>query len=84
MSHDQDGRTVHHDGTDYRILHNGPLGWGIYTGPNLDMVPAEGGGFAIGFDSASDAEAALTGTQPASQPTPEPTSGNIDDDADGM
>jgi hypothetical protein len=35
--------------------------WCIFAGPNLDMVPVEGGGFAIGFATADDAIGALIG-----------------------
>ena len=72
-------RTVQHNGTDYRVIHNETTGWGVHTGENLDLVPFAGGGYAHGFASADDAISAITG-----QRTDEPTSTNTDTDVDGM
>jgi hypothetical protein len=33
-----DGYTVHRDGTNYRVLPNDAMGWGVFTGDRLDMV----------------------------------------------
>jgi hypothetical protein len=55
------GFTVTKDGTEYRVLDSDVFGWTICTGPNLDFVPTEQGGFAIGFPEADDAIRALIG-----------------------
>lgn len=54
------GYTVTAGGTRYRVLPSQTLGWGIYTGPNLDLLPAPGG-FAIGYQTADDAIGDLLG-----------------------
>jgi hypothetical protein len=43
-----DGYTVHRDGTDYRVLPNDAMGWGVFTGHHLNMV-------GIGWTSAEAA-----------------------------
>jgi len=55
------GYTIDLNGTVYHVLHAKWCGWGIYTGPNLDMVPTTTGGFAIGYPAADDAIRALIG-----------------------
>jgi hypothetical protein len=49
------------DGTVYYVLPSDLMGWGIFTGPNLDLVPTAGGRFAIGIDTADHAIAAIIG-----------------------
>jgi hypothetical protein len=48
-------------GPGYEIRPNPVLGWGIFTGPNQDLVQAEGGGFALGYQNADQAIDALLG-----------------------
>lgn len=55
------GYTVTVDGRQYRILHLDTFAWGIYTGPNLDLVGDGRGGFAYGYRSAQAAIDALIG-----------------------
>lgn len=55
------GFTVTTGDTDYRILPNDTLGWGIYTGPNLDLVIFDSGVLALGFHTADKAIKALIG-----------------------
>lgn len=56
------GYSVADDGRDFRILNNGePLGWGVYEGPNLDLLPVAGGGWFLGFEGPDDAIGALIG-----------------------
>lgn len=57
-----DGYTVTGaDNCTYRVLNMGALGWGIYYGPNLDLLPVAGGGFAINITDGDKAIAALIG-----------------------
>jgi len=52
-----------HD-TTFVVLPTDVFAWCIFTGPNLDLVPVEGGGFAIGYPTADDAIGALIGDPP--------------------
>ncbi len=75
VSGDGNGFTVQRDGADYRVLPNEAMGWGIYTGPNLDLVFGDNGP-AIGFGDADTAIGALLDEPQAAQTT--------DTDEDGM
>ncbi|QSB14565.1 hypothetical protein JQS43_24340 [Natronosporangium hydrolyticum] len=55
------GYTVTVDGREYRVLHTDAFAWGIYTGPNLDLVGDGRGGFAHGYRGAEAAIDALIG-----------------------
>jgi hypothetical protein len=47
------------DGETYAVRQTNVFGWAICHGPNLDFVPTDDGGFAIGFRNAHDAIDAL-------------------------
>lgn len=49
------------DGTDYQVLNTHVLGWCIYYGRNLDLVPVAGGGFAVQIIDADKAIGAIIG-----------------------
>ncbi len=58
------GYAVTVDGTTYRVLHSDVLGWGVYTGPNLDLVYTTDNEWACGLADADDAIALLLGQPP--------------------
>lgn len=49
------------DRATYTVLHTEVFGWTICQHPNLDFVPTADGGFAIGYNDADEAIAALIG-----------------------
>lgn len=55
------GYTVTNRGTEYQVLPNQSLGWGIYSGRNLNLVQVAGRGLAIGYRSADEAIRVLIG-----------------------
>lgn len=58
----REGYTVVNDeGREFHVLHTDVFSWVICEGPNLDFVPVQGGGFAIGITSADGAIEALIG-----------------------
>ncbi len=54
------GWTVRVDGRDLRVLPNGAMGWGVYTGPNLEVAMV-GGSPAVGYADVEELVGALLG-----------------------
>ncbi len=68
----------------YRVLNSGLMGWGVYTGQNLDLVFTDSGP-AIGAENADDLiRALLDNDTPAAQAAASDQQDQTDDDTDGM